>query len=402
MFRSTLPALFVLFLLPASLSTTLAQPVYRQSWTMQEKEFGLRQDLARYIIRNANDYLTRDDPNGPVARLDDRLRVTVVGELAPSSGLVQNRLERLVMGTVVVDRNFDAFLDAPTVSRIVRRDYFWRDESIEIFNERLSPILRSVVDSSLLQGRRWEFNSVDEAVPPLRLAADESLVRLDAVNSLFAGIGNEALSLPMFTYGRARVGIRRGDLRAWCELPAPVGDIGKGMLVERGLDSRFGLGMSFESRWANGMIAGTFGETTYGPDATGSGIRYVMNIAGRVQAVLPLRLPGDLAARLKAGVGYRSLDALTARMPRQDPLAGDQRFVVSGEIDLRAFDDHRRPSWQMKLGLFDQSLMLTSELSSIIGPLGVRFAVSKHGIFGRRDPWLPSYSFSILPTLTLW
>lgn len=369
---------------------------------MQEKEFGLRQELARSIIRNANDYLTRDDPNGPVARLDDRLRVTVVGELTQSSGLVQNRLERLVMGTVVVDRNFDAFLDAPTVSRIVRRDYFWRDESVEIFDERLSPIQRSVVDSSLVRGRPWGIGSVDEAFPTLRLAVDEALVRIDDRNYFFAGIGNEALALPMFTYGRTRVGLRRDELRAWCELPAAVGDINGAALVERGLDSRYGLGMSFDAPWIAGMVAGTFGETTYGRDATLNGTRYVMTIAGRVQAVVPIRIPGGVAARLKGGVGYRAVDATSTDEPARDPLAGDDRFVAAGEIDVRSLSPRGHTSWQTSLGLFDQSVVFTGELANIVGPLGVRFAVSGHGLFGRRDPWLPPYTLSILPTLTFW
>lgn len=400
LFRSYSIPLVLLLLMPC-LKEATAQPVYRQSWTMQEKEFGLRQDLARFIIRSANDYLTRDDPNGPVARLDDRLRVTVIGELAPSSGIVQNRLERLVIGTIVVDRAFDSFLDTPTVARIVRRDYFWRDEAIDVFNERLSPLLRSVVDSSLRNGRSWEFFASPQNVPLTRLAADESLVSLDEATALIAGLGNESIALPMFTYGRARVGVRRGDLRAWAELPAAVGKIDHPTYIARGLDGRFGLGLSFESRWIGGMIAGTFGETTYGPAGTNDGSHYVMKSAGRLHAIVPIPLHGNIVARLKVGAGYRAVDALAIDNPRHNPLLGNERFVFTGEIDLLALDGTRGIEHRAGVCLFDQSLLATYEVA-VFGPLGVRIAANWNGIFGRRDPWLPSYTISLLPTLTIW
>src|SRR5207302_9040596 len=87
----------------------------------------------------ANDWLTRDNPSAPTARLDDPVRVTVIGEVLPRTSIVQTRLAKLVIGTIVIDGQFEQFLDTATISSIIRRDHYWRDESYVVLNEAMAP-----------------------------------------------------------------------------------------------------------------------------------------------------------------------------------------------------------------------------------------------------------------------
>lgn len=389
-------------LLLATAAPAVAQPIYRQSWTMQEKEFGLRQDLARFIISSANDYLTRDDPNGQVARLDDRLRVTVIGEIMPSTGTVSTRLERLVMGTVVVDRGFEGFLDPPTLSRLVRRDYFWRDETIDVFNVALSPVAASMADSTLRQGAGWRFTGSENPVPRLRVAVDETTVRIGASTRLFVGLGMTPLSLPDAAYGRARIGVDLDGIRAWGECPAPIGSVDSRILA-RGLDGQFGMGVSFESQWLGALVSGTIGSATYGDAGSRDGRRYTLQKAAILYGRLPLPMPGDddLIAYLYPGLGYRQIDTRQPLQPGESPLADPARLFPTVTFDFHLRGDKGRPLHSMFITLVDESLTLRYEVSIYSG-IGLRLVAAQHGLFGRRDPWLAETHFSISPTFTIW
>jgi len=370
---------------------------------MQEKEHGLKQDLARDIIASANDYLTRDDPNGPIARLDDRLRVTVVGELVPSNGIVKTRLERLVMGTVVVDGGFEGFLDTPTVDRLVRRDYYWRDETLEVFNNHLSALVAESVAGNVQRGREWEHVGGGGVVPQARVALDESSVRIGEATSLYMGLGNEDFSLLDASYGRARIGISRSGLRAWGEVPAPVGNASSPLLA-RALNGRVGFGMSFESKWLGGTVCGTIGSSAVGAPAASNGERYVLDKGAIVFGIIPLPAPflRSGAVRLRAGVGYWSVDNGTPNEPPPNTdIPANHGIVPSVRVDVHATDASVHPTVRGSIGLFDQSLSATCEVW-VAGGFAVRVAAARHGLFGRQSPWLPDYSISISPTFTVW
>lgn len=122
------------------------QEVLRTRWVMQDPLKGLQQELAQTVVERANDWMTRDNPNGVTARLDDRVVVETVTEYWPELGTFNTRLVKLILGTIVLEDSFENFLDAPTLGIIIRRDCFWRDETITVINPNISPLAPDVAD----------------------------------------------------------------------------------------------------------------------------------------------------------------------------------------------------------------------------------------------------------------
>lgn len=135
--RPILTAMLVAALLAAV--PLSAQEVFRISYTVQDKRLGLVQPEAASIIRNANNWLTRDNPNVPTARLDDPLRVTLTGFYSPATLSFNLQLTQMVMGTIVVERGLDEILDSTQRERLVRRTLFWRDEETTVSGTSLTP-----------------------------------------------------------------------------------------------------------------------------------------------------------------------------------------------------------------------------------------------------------------------
>ncbi len=388
-----------------------AQPVFRQSWTLQDKERGLRQELARMIIGRANDFMTHDDPYGATARLDDRLRITVVGELSQSTGLLQTRLERLVMGTVVIEKDFERFLDAPTLDRLVRRDYFWRDETATVYNQQLSPIRTSGTDSAAAVAANDPFESLarEANAPEARVAMNESSVRVEGTGlRLFAGLGNDDLSLPDFSYGRGRVGVISGSTRIWGEVPTLIGRVDNA-LVARGLDGSFGLGVSFENNWMGGSVAGTLSRRAIGPSpVTAPADRRILDKSALLYGILPVRLSldGDALLRVKLGIGYEStvtpiVEGTTPNDPERVPHAEESIAKLLARFELVTLDDNHHLRQRLSAGFLGGSVLATWEYQ-FTSLFGLRVAAARHGLFGDREGWLPAYSISITPTLTIW
>lgn len=387
-----------------------AQPVFRQSWTLQDKERGLRQELARIVIGRANDFMTHDDPYGATARLDDRLRITVVGELSQSTGLLQTRLERLVMGTVVIEKDFERFLDPPMMDRLVRRDYFWRDETATVYNQQLSPINASSTDSLARMGADpFESLSRETNAPEARIAMNESSLRIEGTGlRLFAGLGNDDLSLPDFSYGRGRVGVISGSTRIWGEVPTLVGRVDNA-LAARGLDGSFGIGVSFENSWMGGSVAGTLSRRAVGPSPVDvPSERRILDKSALLYGLLPVRLSlaGDALLRVKLGVGFEStvtpiVDATSVTDPARVPHAEESTAKLLARFELATLDDNHRLQQRLSAGFLGGSFLATWEYQ-FTSLIGVRVAASRHGLFGDRERWLPEYSLSITPTLTIW
>lgn len=388
-----------------------AQEVFRASWTIQDKGRGLYQEIARNVIERANDWLTRDDPDALVARLDDPLRVTVVGEISPTSGQVRSHLQRLVMGTIVIDRNFGEFLDTNTIASLVRRDHFWRDEEVVVYNESLSPVSGSpdiAADSTRLLYDRAFSNPVN---PRIRLALDESTYRLSSDIHAWAGVGFEEISLPDFSYGRARLGLAYNALKIWGEIPAAFGTRDNAV-VARGLEAAYGLGVSFEDRWVGGALSIADLSTPVGTSAVTDGPRYYLSTAALLYGTLPVQLAmlDYMPLRVKLGLLYHRARLAPMQGNDSNPSSADEtldRLKLMTRIEFAAAENdgsiRRRIALGAELFSNDAGNSFTISYQEQLFPtIGVRVAAAAHGLFGERDPFLPPFSFTISPIISIW
>ncbi len=389
----------------ASGATASAQEIYRASWTIQDKGRGLKQELAQSVIERANDWLTRDDPNESTARIDDPLRVTVVGEMMPSGGLVHPRLRRLVLGTIVIDTSFGDFLDTATIASLVRRDHYWRDESVVVYDPSVSPIMaigNAEDDTTALLFQRT-FGG--ERVPRIRLGLDESRYSISSDAYAWAGLGYEELGLPDFSYGRIRIGAAYGMLKIWGEVPAALGSLDN-VVLARGLEGAYGFGLSFEQEWLGGAVSIADISEQIGTPATAEQERYYMATSAFAYGIVPIRLLllDNMPIRAKLGIGYHQA--------QQVPVAedgGTHRTVAEGlsglkvmaRIEIATLDREGSTQRRCAAELFGGSL-IASYQEQILPVLGVRAAVAAHGVFGTRDPYLPPYSISITPIISIW
>lgn len=382
-----------------------AQEIYRASWTIQDKARGLRQDIARSVIERANDWLTRDDADAPTARLDDPLRVTIIGEVTPVGGLVQTRLRRLVLGTIVIDTSFGEFLDTATIASLVRRDHYWRDESVTVYNQALSPVLGLTDTDEDTVGLLFQRTFGGARVPRIRLALDESRYSLSSDAYIWAGLGFEEIGLPDFSYGRLRAGAAYNEMKIWGEAPVAVGSEGNAFLA-RGLEGAYGFGVSFEGNLVGGAVSIAEVSEQIGTPALEGTDRYYIAKSAFLYGIVPVQLVllDNIPIRAKLGVGYqqaRALPALedgAARRPAADSL---QSLKAMARVELAMLGEDGRTRRQFAAGLFGGSITASYE-EQILPVLGIRVAGAAHGIFGERDPYLPSYSISITPIISIW
>lgn len=390
-------------------SAAQAQEVFRASWTIQDKTRGLNQDLARNVIERANDWLTRYDADAPTARLDDPLRVTVIGEISPSSGLVHARLRRLVLGTIVIDTSFGEFLDTATISSLVRRDHYWRDEEVVVYNESLSPIAGTAAAAE--DSTRDHFDKVFDArqTPRIRLGLDESTYRLSSDVHIWAGLGFEEMSLPDFSYGRARIGLDYSGLKIWGEIPAALGSNDNAVLA-RGLEGAYGLGLSFEDRWVGGALSIADISQQVGTPALADSPRYYLAKSALVYGVMPIQLAmlNYMPLRVKLGVVYHQAQPVPENGDTQAAASeGIDRLKVITRLEFAALASDGSPRRKIALGaeLFGNragSSITASYQEQILPALGVRVAAAAHGLFGERDRFLPPFSISISPIISIW
>jgi hypothetical protein len=395
----------IVLLIVAAGSAAQAQEVFRASWKIQDRSRGLEQQFARDIIERANDWLTSDDPNAPTARLDDPLRVTVIGEALPGGGRVRTRLRRLVLGSIAIDTGFTEFLDAVTIASLERRDHYWCDESVVVFNQALSPIPGSpdeiVADTSLLL---FERAFSPDRTPRIKLGLNESSIVLAEDLYAWGGFGFEEIGLPDFSLGRARIGVAYDGLRIWAELPAPVGSLDNPFLA-RGYEGAYGVGLSFEEEWFGGAISGANTKEQIGSGASTEGARYFVSKAALAYGIVPIRLAlfGDLPLRARLGLGY--LEATPVPVP-EDGAATTQGSPESGlkafgRLEFASSADDGSQAFKGSLELFGSSLVASYQ-QQISPLLGVRISAATHGVFGGRDPFLPAYSITLSPIFSIW
>lgn len=296
----------------ASTAALRAQEVYRASWTIQDRSHGIEQQLAAEIIEDANDWLTRDNPNASTARVDDPLRVTVVGELAPGGG-IRMRLCGLVLGGIALDTGFTEFLDSATINRLIRRDHYWRDELVEVYNPELARAYAGWrITGTADAAPRGADAFAARALPRLRLGLDRTHISIDGGMYAWAGLGLEEIGLYGFGTGRARAGVAAGTLQLWADVPTPIGSR-TSPFAARGFEGAFGLGMAFEQfglgrvvNGVGGMISAANAPARVGAADSTSGARYILGKSATLYGIaqLPDGLIGGMSLRLKFGASY--------------------------------------------------------------------------------------------------
>jgi hypothetical protein len=373
-----------------------AQPIYRSSWWIQDRIHKLEQPIARTIIAHANDWLTRDNAAAPTARLDDPVKVTVIGEMLPTAGVVRTRLAQLVVGYIVIDGDFEEFLDTATISSIIRRDHYWRQESYVTFNETLAPAYTATPPQR--SGDEPRTLSAADEKPQAIIATSHLAAWLKNGMTLWADIGFEEGGLPGFMYGKGRIGVEHGKMKLWAEVPLNVGAVDNPLLA-RGLSGSFGAGFAFEAGRIGGAITWndapeeSVTTTLYRLD------RSALLTVNALNGLAPF-LHGTFAVRLGAGYRHLSVSSPTTDgepstvrgLDRIDPVIRAE----FGSAPTRAGDAEK-----ITAELYGPSLIAT--WSQQFTPLlGMQISASVHNLYGKRDPFLPSYS--ILPVLifTLW
>ncbi|HVZ38494.1 MAG TPA: hypothetical protein VHI13_04400 [Candidatus Kapabacteria bacterium] len=382
-----------------------AQEAYRASWTLQDRAHGLDQKLAEEIIARANDWLTRENPRAPTARVDDLLRVTVVGEVTPQGGM-RMRLDRIVCGSIPIDSGFNEFLDTLTLARLIRRDCYWRDETIEVYNKGLAAHIPFIHEAGM------EDDSEDPATAGLPAShappASEALqLRVDERLNLFLGIGFDEIALPGFSAGRMRLGLGYEGVKAWGELPAPLGNR-ESAIFSRGFEGAYGLGVAFEKDnlgriiyGAGGMISVATAPSLIGSAAAADSVHYYLGKSGLAYGIV--RIPRDLVPfgrlRLKLGLGY--IEALP--LPRGDALTtgegtGSIRPLIALELAMTGRDGSALRN--VSAGFFGGSLTASWQ-EQFSETLGVRLSVAMHGLLGSSDPFLPATTIAISPVISI-
>lgn len=372
-----------------------AQEVYRASWTIQDPTRGLTQRLAEEIIDRANDWLTRDDPNAPTARVDDLLRVTVVGEIGPE-GALRTRLGRVVLGSIAIEQGFAEFVDSATIERIVRRDYFWRDEQVEVFDIAAAPFAPvNQMDAGL-----------PERTPFARLALDESRVRVADELDCWAGLGFDDLALPGVASGRGRAGVAYGSLRAWGEFPAAIGPGSSGF--SSGFEPAYGAGISFEhlglGRWFAGIggMASAAG-TNRRADTSQPGPGFILGKAALLYAVfnVPVDILDGNAIRVRGGLGYSEAVPLARQGETGTGTPGGVGALRAMlRVETRALDAEGFVRRSAAIGMFGGSVSC-SWYERFTEAFGMQVSIARHGLLAERDAFMPEFSLFLTPVIII-
>lgn len=373
-----------------------AQIVRQSSWSIQDPQQGFRQEIADLVIANADEWLTKDNPDVPIARLGDRVRVTVVDEFDPSSGAIRSRLAQLVLGTIVIDSAFGEFLDPLTINDLVRRDHYWRDESSVEFTGSGEPLrLRSARDMALEIPA-----SLPQEQPRIRVGLDESSMRITERVRVFEALGYELLALPGPSYGRVRTGIVYDRLAMWAELPLPIGTSSTPALA-RTIEAAFGAGLSFDAEHFSGAISWSGATEGVGTPALDGDTVFLLSRSATFTWTIPMGdIAGDDALTLRVGGGYQQFVPLVrAAEARREAAAIDiPKILVRGEYSVRVDGALRRTG---AIELFGTSA-LVSYHEQFTRLLGLRIVGAVHGVIGDRPSYLPAYSVLITPTISIW
>jgi len=393
----------ILFALCTATLAAQTQEAYLESWTIQDKDFDLRQELARRVIDSANTWLTRDDITLPTARLDDPLQVTVLVSVDPTTGKESRQLIKLVMGKIVVDRDFDRFLPQGILDSLVRRNCFWRNQQFRVLNEAWTPHDVMNYDPSHFRPDPFTltFRAVDD-LPPRQFSLFETSYKAGKELRFWTGVGYDELGFPAASYGKIRAGAGWRNVRFWGELPLPFG-VASSAFFARGLDATAGVGLSFEGEAIGGALSWSDPTEAVGSAPLPGDTTWAFGRSALVHGVVPLgRWPlGDGYLRARLGLTYTQV---VQRIHRNE-----------GEPVMGIADDRFKALIRMEYGLADQSgmlrrsigLQLLTELSHNAWCVTWReqftTAIGLHatlfGAFGQREPYRPEFSVALSPVI---
>jgi hypothetical protein len=372
-----------------------AQIVRQSTWSIQDPRYALRQPIADSVIANADEWLTRDNPDVPIARFGDRVRVTVVEEFDPETGAIRSRLAQLSLGTIVIDSSFAEFLAPSTITSLVRRDHFWRDESSVEFSGGGEP-LRVSSARDLIE----EVASPMAQEPRIRIGLDEVSLRIGERVRVFEALGYELLALPGMSYGRVRAGVVYDRLGMWAELPLPIGSSST-PAIGRTLEAAFGAGLSFEAEHFSGAISWSGASDGIGAPALDGDTTFLLSRSATFTWTIPLRdIVGDDHLTLRVGGGYEQFVPLVrAADGRREAAPIDiPKLLVRGEYTSLVEGAAKRSA---ALEIFGTSA-LVSWHEQFTPLLGLRVVAVAHGLIADRPSYLPAYSVLITPTISIW
>lgn len=392
--RALLPALLLL----ALPRLAEAQEVYIASWTIQDLDYNLQQELAVDIIERANEWLTRDNPEAPTARLDDRLRVTVVGEYNPTDGTVRGRLQRLNVGGLILDEDLREFLDSAITANILLRNYYWREEALTILDPSLSPQFyrneRQIIRADAPPSYDKAFG---HAIPSHRMQSlSYAAVPITERANVWAGIGYEELGLPGLTYRRLRLGLESGGVRGWFEAPLPFSTE---TVLTGANQAAPGVGLSFElDRFGGGVTWSDPYAVSGMTNDTGA----LLNTSALLYGIVPIDYINavDGWLRVKLGVGY--LQGTQVGQDSTGIVAGrSHEFVypfARGEfVSLRKDGTKERGA---NVQIFGGSI-LASYYQRFSDLLGIEVSGAVNGIIGERPPFLSGTGVWVSPVIFL-
>lgn len=391
--------LAAVMLLLALYSSAAAQEVYIASWTIQDLEHSLQQELAVDIIERANEWLTRDNPEAPTARLDDRLRVTVVGEYIPTNGTVRARLQRLNVGGLILDERLQEFLDSTITAKILLRSYFWREESLTVLDSSLSPQFYKYERQAARNNAPPTYDKVFGAANAFdqEKSLNHYAVPVTERGRIWGGIGHQEIGFPGLSYRRLRLGVESGGVRGWFEAPLPFS---AGTLFTGTNQAAAGVGLSFQLERFGGGVTWS---DPYAVSGMAEDTGYVMNASALLYGIIPIDYIAAANGwlRVKLGAGYLQgtqvvKDSTGAAVPGT---AQDfPRLFARGEFVSLRKDGTKK--WGADLQFFGTSIA-AAYYQSFSTTFGLEISGAVNGITGEHPPFLPEAALWITPVIFL-
>ena len=390
---------------PASLLTTVlglmlfvplhapAQDVYVVEWTIQDPQNDLLQEVASRTIDAINFWLTRDNVAAQTVRLDDPLRITVIGRYRPKSGQIEEEIIRIRAGGILIEDDPGLYLSADLIDTLLQRNYYWQEEQIDLVDPSLAPryYVSGVEGNSYRPGLR-------RVVEPPELPADfEPMVSVHLPGhwTVFGDIGNHLAELPGFSYGRSRIGVRRVHGGLWGEVPTGF-DRG-GMFGPAGR-STWGVGGFVSLDWAT--ISASVG-LFRSPDATDPSdtVRLATDIVAYGTYSFDEPIVGTMFGSLDVGgilyeAGFRSPTVNQVPTERSDltvrPMARFRLYPGVGRNDqaLRLIS-LQTSLWSLQVG----------GTIRILPDLDLQIGGALHGLLGERAPFQPAATLWIKPSI---
>lgn len=388
------PLILATLLLPPSLA---AQDVYLTEWTIQDPENDLLQDVASRTIDAINHWLTRDNVEAQTVRLDDPLRITVIGRYQAPGGTIREELLRVRAGAVLIEDDPRLYLTEALIDSLLKRNYLWSQEQVELLDPARAPGYLQRRSTGISLGTASPAQR--GPAPPGKPAETMPLLALDFPDGhrAFADLGYPGIGLGGLLYGRVRLGFGRDQGAIWAELPARPGLPGSLSTALRGTG---GIGGMVRIDWAT--LLGSLGFAS-APDQTGRPDTVRLITALRVFGTITPRSPlfGNEFFCIDIGggateLGYRSATVNGVPSERTAlqiyPLAGIRIYPGSGGEQnlvqlLSLHATHRQIESSVRFRLNDQ--------------IGLQIGAVLSELSGADTPWRDQATFWITPLFKL-